>query len=71
MNNEETIKTSLKIINDAIYEINLGRTDSEDYYWWRAVLGIFGLDVENGEIILADYPRNSYADRHRIFKEWN
>ena len=46
------IKDALETINDAICELNNGKTDVEDYYWWRAVLNIFGYDVDNGKMIL-------------------
>ena len=56
------IRDALETINDAIFEINDGRTDSEDYYWWRAVLEIFGYDVDNGKIV----PESHYYDiEHR------
>ena len=34
--------------------MNNGKTNSEDYYWWRAVLTIFGYDVDNGKIVIAE-----------------
>ena len=50
MSNREDIIKAIVIINNAILELNHGKTDAEDFYWWRAVLSIFGLDVEDGEI---------------------
>lgn len=49
------VKDALETINDAIYELNNGETDAEDYYWWRAVLNTFGYDVDNGEIVPERY----------------
>ena len=48
---ESKVKDALETINDAIFELNDGKTSSEDYYWWRAVLNIFGYDVYDGVII--------------------
>lgn len=45
------VKEALETINYAIYDLNDGQTDAEDYYWWRAVLNIFGYDVKDGEIV--------------------
>ena len=49
------VKDALETVNNAIFELNNGKTDSEDYYWWRAVLEIFGYDVDDGEIIPETY----------------
>lgn len=49
------VKDALETINNAIYELNDGETDAEDYYWWRAVLTIFGYDVVDGEIVPERY----------------
>ena len=49
------VKEALETINDAIYELDNGRTDDEDYYWWRAVLNIFKYDVDDGKIVPETY----------------
>lgn len=49
--NKAKVKDALETINDAIYEINEGKTNAEDYYWWRAVLNIFGYDVDGGILV--------------------
>ena len=69
--NKEDIKNAIVTINDAIIKLNNGRTDSEDFYWWNSVLEIFGLCVKDGEIVLEDYPKGSYADKNRFFKKWD
>lgn len=51
--NKTIVKKALKIINDAILEINDGNTAHEDFYWWNAVPNIFGYNTdENGNMIL-------------------
>lgn len=47
---ESKVKDALETINDAIFKLNDGKTSSEDYYWWRAVLSIFGYDVQDGKL---------------------
>ena len=49
------VKDALETINSAIFKLNNGKTDAEDYYWWRSVLNIFGYDVEDGMIIPETY----------------
>ena len=39
-------------LNQAIANLNDGDINSEDYYWWRAVLEIFDLSIDDyGNII--------------------
>ena len=52
---KQKVKDALETINSAIYELNNGQTDDEDYYWWRSVLNIFGYDVKDGEIVPETY----------------
>ena len=68
---KEKIRSALNTINEAIIELNDGRTDTEDFYRWSAVLEIFDLDVNNGVIDIAKYPNGSYPDRNRFFTEWD
>ena len=49
------VRDALDTINDAIYELNNGKIDAEDYYWWNAVLTIFGYVVDKGEIVPERY----------------
>ena len=67
---KKAVKDALETINDAILELNEDKTTTEDFYWWNAVLGIFDLQTDNGNIVLANYPKGSYGDRHRFFTEW-
>lgn len=48
---ESKLKDALETINDAIFKLNDRKTSSEDYYWWRAVLSIFGYDVQDGKLL--------------------
>ena len=64
------VRNALEIINGAILELSNGKTDDENFYWWRAVLYTFDLDVEDGKIIPGVYPKGSFADLHRFFIEW-
>ena len=67
--NKTQVRDALEIINSAILELSNEKTDDENFYWWRAVLNIFDLDIEDGKIIPGVYPKGSFADLHRFFKE--
>ena len=43
---EITLIDAIHRINDEILDRNNGNTTAEDFYWWRAVLEIFGYSID-------------------------